>query len=412
MARTRRIFILLFLALMAAPGLLTIASEVRVRTGGRPLYAGLEERRVLAAFPGRPGTTDEAISWLSRLDLYLTDNFGLRRPLIELSNASRFALFKVTPDERTGLGPTGRLFLNSHSREALPYSAIHEACGYGITDQVIDGAVRNIELTIADALKINPRSWLIIVPSAPALNADELPEWLQRQCSGVPVGHRMASRIGTGNVTSDQVFYAWEPMVEANTLPLGAFPPHGFHWEGEGPRLTVAAFASRANLPTATLPLHPMVTPRASDIASFMPGIDLRSFRMAPDLKAIGGKLCRGRGCFGPEMKPIAQVLRDTTRLTSPAAPPRKLLFLTDSFGRAAVPWLAVNYRQVWHFSLNYHARLSEPQKAEFLRQIFDVYQPDDVVFLVHDAAAFFWPSMVDSSILHPLLQASGQLPS
>ena len=84
---------------------------------------------------------------------------------------------------------------------------------------------------------------------------------------------------------------------------------------------------------------------------------------------------------------------------------------LTDSFGRAAAPWFSAYYRSVWHFSLNSLPQLSDQHKADFLHEIFDVYRPDDVVFLVHDAAAFFWPSMVDSSILQPRLQATGQLP-
>jgi hypothetical protein len=398
-----RLTVLVFIALLAAPAIATVVSETAVRTGGSPSFQPLDERRQLAPFPKSPKTLAQAASWLGRLDLYLADHFALRRPLIELNNRTRYALYKATPDEGTGFGPTGRLFLYA-PRGSAPYAAVYDSCGYGISDSEITSIAAGIETAITDAVKVHPRSWFVLIPSSPSVNRAELPGWLQRQCSGEPTGRRVADAL-KGTSASEHFYYAWDPVIEARSLPLGAFPPYSFHWEGDGPRLTALALAEVMKAPRADLPLTSRKTAIRSDIGSQMPGIDLPSYQSKPDLEAIGATWCIGRSCFDAAMQPLASRLRVATRLESPQAPQRKLLILSDSFGRRLVPWFAANYQEVRHYLLNYRQRLTEDQRDDFLRQIFDEYRPDDVIFVAHDGAfRNWWASGVDADILRPML--------
>ena len=354
------------------------------------------EQRRAAPLPEIPDSWPALLAWPKQEDAYLADHFGGRTDMVLAFNQMRYALFGETPSEQTLFGRRGRLFLTSHSAER-PYELIAAICGGGIDDAALDRTARELDLFRQQAAAQVPDSYLMIVPSAPALYPGDLPKWARRQCPFETVVDRLVTRLPEGEARR-RILYPRQAMLAAEGKG-DMVPPTHFHWQGLGPATAMRDFAQDhlGLAPVLDMPL--MAVTERSDIFQMVPGIPTEGTVQRPDPGAVGVEYCQGPSCF-PELGPAAATIYDMSRLRSPQAGGRKLLILSDSFGAAIVPWAASYFGTVWHFSLNDVGRLPPAERDAFRRLVFTEYQPDTVLYLCHDGAAQYWPSQVAAPAL------------
>ena len=122
-------------------------------------------------------------------------------------------------------------------------------------------------------------------------------------------------------------------------------------------------------------------------MSHLVPGIELSGEIVEPDLEASGIKACFGALCI-PELGDAGQVLIDVTHFTNPAAPERRLVILSDSFGSKISPWYARYYREVAQVSTNNVAALRPEQVAAFKAALLNAPAGTDLLLLFHDGSA------------------------
>lgn len=103
--------------------------------------------------------------------------------------------------------------------------------------------------------------------------------------------------------------------------------------------------------------------------------------------------------CFS-EWASIASVISDLSRVRSPQVGDKKLLILSDSFGKEIVGWFAPYFGSIWHFSVSNLARLSADEREIFRQHIFTEYKPDIVLYVFHDGSVHYWPQLVAAPAL------------
>ena len=354
------------------------------------------EQRRPAPLPVLPDSWPALLAWPKQEDAYLADHFGGRTDMVLAFNRARYALFGETPTEQTVFGPQGRLFLTSHSAER-PYELIAAICNIWVGDAQLDRVVRDLDGFRRQAEGWSTDSYLMIVPSAPSLYPGDLPAWAQPQCAVTPIVDRILARLPQGEL-SRRLIYPRQAMLAAEAQGW-MIPPTHFHWQGLGPATAMRAFAEGSLGLTRHLSMALTAVTEPSDIARMVPGIPTESAVLRPDPEAVGVEYCQGPGCF-PELGPAAATIGDLSRLHSPQAGERRLLILSDSFGAAIVPWAAAYFGTVWQFSLNDVGRLSSDDRAAFRRLVFQEYRPDTVLYLCHDGAAQYWPTLVAAPAL------------
>ena len=168
------------------------------------------------------------------------------------------------------------------------------------------------------------------------------------------------------------------------------YPTTWFHWTGAGldqvARLSLARFGQRP--PDRTLPLHTRSRVVPSDVSHLFDGVTLDSEIVEPDLAASGIKACTGVDCF-PEVA-AARLLQDVSRFDNPAAPARRLLIISDSFGAKIAPWYARYYRQVEHFATNHVAQVSPDQMEQLKAFMYRDPEQTDILILYHDGSVVY----------------------
>jgi hypothetical protein len=228
----------------------------------------------------------------------------------------------------------------------------------------------------------------MIVPSAPTVQSADLPAWLRKRCSSdnTPMASLLQSTYINSNVKS-AIYY---PLAQMRARNQGSelFPRTWFHWNGPG--LEFIAQDSMNSLFPAVKAAAPRLathtTVQKSDVRQMFPGIDLASKVTEPDYAASKITSCHGSTCF-PEFKEFAAPLYDSSRFHNPAAPDRRLLILSDSFGRYAAGWYTRFYRTVEHVAVN-HVKDLKREQVKVLED-FLLREPakTDILFLFHDGA-------------------------
>jgi hypothetical protein len=120
--------------------------------------------------------------------------------------------------------------------------------------------------------------------------------------------------------------------------------------------------------------------------------VHLASYIAVPDFEALGVQSCYGPECF-PEFanfENYKNVLNDVSRFTNPAAPDRRLLIVSDSFGSKASGWFSRYYRNVEQVATN-AIREVTPADMDALKQfLLRDPQHTDILFLYHDGGAVY----------------------
>jgi hypothetical protein len=346
------------------------------------------ELRQASPLPSSPDSWSSLQAWPKQFDAYLADHFGERTDMVLAFNGIRYGVFGDTPSEQTVFGRHGRLFLTSHG-STKPYDLIGTICGVGVDDAELDRAAAGLESFLQKATPWAAGSYVMVVPTAPALYMQDLPGWLRRRCPPATTMDRLMARLPPGSLR-DHLIYPLSALLEAKSRG-GVIPVTSFHWVGLGPQAAANAFAGeRLGLtPRLVLPTRELTLP--SDLRGMIPGIHTANVELFPDNEAAGGQYCWGAACF-PDWGPAAGVIDDLSFLRSPQAGDKKLLILSDSFGEAIVRWFAPYFGTVWHFSVSNLNRLSADDRAAFRRHVFTEYKPDVVLYLFHEGAVRYWP--------------------
>jgi hypothetical protein len=346
------------------------------------------ENREAAPPPSWPRSWHDVAAWPTQADAYLADHFGNRTTMVAAFNHIRYRLFGETPSEQTVFGLHGRLFLTSHVA-ASPYSLIGFICGLGVDDAMLDGVATDLDDFLRQARSRAPESYLMVVPTAPALYFEDLPRWVQAQCPHANTMERLLPRL-TRELRS-RLIYPLPELLAAKSRGE-VIPLTNFHWLGLGAEVAAKSFAEdRLGLPRRiVLPTINQTLP--SDIAFLIPGIPTSNVAIDPDVHAAGVDFCSGAACF-PEWGSIATIINELTRVRSPIGY-KKLLILSDSFGKEIVGWFAPYFGSVWHFSVTYLSRLSADQREAFRQHIFTEYRPDIVLYVFHDGSINYWPQL------------------
>jgi hypothetical protein len=356
------------------------------------------ENRSPSPLPSRPESWRAAAAWPKQADHYLADHFGGRTAMVAAFNRARWRLFGQTPSEQTVFGRRGRLFLTSHSADR-PYSLIAFVCGAGVDDAEIDRAVGDLAAFLRQAETFAANSYLMVVPTSPALYADDLPGWLRLPCPADNTMDRLMRRLPPGDLR-DRLDYPLAALQKVRGRGE-AIPLMSFHWLGAGAEAAAASFAEgRLGLPHRPgLPARDAVAP--SDLRFFTPGIPTGNAVRLPDFAAAGVDWCAGAACF-PELGEAAGIIGDESRALAPSAGGKKLLILSDSFGIGLAGWFAAYFGTVEHFSVSNMHLLSAGQRAAFRRHVFAEYRPDVVLYVFHDGSVHYWPKLAAEAVWGP----------
>lgn len=345
---------------------------------------GTGENRNLAALPAAPHNWPDTLAYPGKIDLWLNDHLGLRNQLISWNNWLRFKLFKQFPTHQLILGHHGRVFLSAYNNNEAPYSGIQSICGYGIGADTVDRVVDHINVFNRTMREQALGGRLMIVPSAPVVYSEDLPDWLRGRCAGTtpPI-----QRVMTSPQLREPGLMLY-PVAELRAIRANAavFPSTWFHWAGAGPRLGVELsmqrFWPRQGDPPP--PLHIVTASRPSDVGHLFPGVKLDSKVETVDFAASGVTECSGAPCY-PEMRDVALKLWGINRYSNPAAPLPRLVLLTDSFGISLGPWYARHYRDVLQISTNDLTQLSPAEVARLKEVLFQRRTPQHLLFVYHD---------------------------
>jgi hypothetical protein len=346
-----------------------------------------EENRALASLPPMPRSLDAALKAPAAFTAWVNDSFGYRAALVALNNRLRFKLFREFPSDMLIAGHNDRYFLAKHVPTWVPALGIAQVCGNMGKPEADTQEYFNALFADFAAAGLHPR--LLIVPSAPVLYPADLPASLAPNCSrsDTPAAVVLASPRLNESARA-QIFYPLEEMRRIKDKAT-LFPKTWFHWTGEGldevARLSLEHFWPRNGAPGPALKVGSTVA--RSDMSHLVPGIELAGNIVEPDLEASGIKACFGALCI-PELGDAGQVLGDITRFTNPAAPARRLVILSDSFGSKVSPWYARYYREVAQVSTNNVGALRPDQVAAVRAALLNDPAGTDLLLLFHDGSA------------------------
>lgn len=350
--------------------------------------AGPSENRVLAPAPAfsRAGL----LAYPQQLDAWINDHFGWRAELIALNTRLRYRLLREFPTVQVTAGRHGRLYMAAHKTSDAPYSAITNVCGPGPVYDGIAPAAGEFNRIVDDLRGLGFRPLLMIVPSAPVIEHQDLPAWLARRCvtEQTPVAEVIASPLVTP-ATRAAIFY---PLAEMRMWKgdSALYPKTWFHWGGSALANVVDLSVARliGKVPPYAAPLPLKTEEMISDISHLFNGLRLTSKVSSPDYAAAGVQACFGTGCFS-EFGSAAAKLKDTSRISNPNAPiKRRLVILSDSFGSHISGWYARYYGEVEQVCGNDVPQLDGAE----VRRVREVLLRDpantDLLVLYHDGSA------------------------
>ncbi len=351
--------------------------------------AGIAENRVLAPVP--EFSQAGLMGYPRLLDAWIDDHFGWRAELIALNTRLRYRFLREFPTVQVIAGRHGRLYMAAHNTKDAPYAAITNVCGPGPVYDGVAVAAGFIDRLFGTLRARGFAPYMLIVPSAPVVEFQDLPVWLTRRCAGerTPVADVLDSPLLDG-ATRARVRYPLREM-RAWRGNNALYPRHWFHWSGTGlaqvVELSMPGLYGSAPPPAPPLPSR--TDESISDISHLFNGIRLSGPVTTPDLAAAGIAACYGTACFPEFGASAADKLKDVSRMRNPAAPiRRRLLILSDSFGAKISGWYARYYAEVEQVAGNDLPRLDAAEAARVREVLLRAPGDTDLLILYHDGAA------------------------
>jgi hypothetical protein len=280
---------------------------------------------------------------------------------------------------------------------------IEEVCGIGVSAQDVDAARERLVHEIEARRNFIEHALIVIVPTAPVLYPEDLPEWLRAQCAqSVPPAQRVLATWPPA--LAKRLYYPIAEMRELEEI-TEAIPRTNFHWYGTAPHQIARMIAARflGKTPSLGIAAAPKIV--QSDIAFLSPGANWVNEVMEPDFTQAGVNVCRGLHCH-PELNALQTKVSEISTYSRSGAPGgSKLLLLTDSFGDAIAGYFIEYYDQVVQVNVNQIESFT-PDQVELFDQWRQAQQAHFTVLLFHDGAL----RGVDSKIklLWPTTGAAG----
>ncbi|GGY07984.1 hypothetical protein GJV26_18615 [Massilia dura] len=351
-----------------------------------------DEHRHLAPAPSLPTSWEDFLQLPTRTDAWINDHFGMRGALVKANNQVRFKAFREFPTIQMAAGRHGRVFLAAHGTTAPPFSAITNVCGG--RPSPAPGTAEYFTSMMADFERMGMHPAVLIVPSAAVLHSSDTPKWLEPRCAATDTAVDTVLRDpALSPMARERIFYPLQQM-RAMAGDDAIYPKTWFHWSGPGlgevARLTVARFWGRA--PAHQQPWPVKSTWMNSDVNHLFPGVHLASYVAEPDFATANVQACFGSACF-PEFAGFpnyARVMDDVSRFTNPAAPDRRLLIMSDSFGSKSSGWFSRYYRTVEQMATHSINDLSQPDMETLKQVLLRDPQKTDILFLYHDGSAVY----------------------
>jgi hypothetical protein len=358
------------------------------------------ENRSLAPAPAWPDNWAGLLALPRQTDAWLRDHFGFRVALVRANSRIRYALFHEAPTRQVLFGKGNRLFLSGRD-ESHPYSVIAKICGIDGSDAEVEAAAAGVRTLLRAADADAPGAVFVAVPSAPAIYAEDLPDWLARQCARPSSIERIVRRLDADPALAARVIYPIDALIAAKQTGR-VIPLYNFHWSGRGARVAAEVIAGQLPGSRRAIDIPTLEQLAPSDLSNMVPGLNLSDRVVVPDYAAASLVYCYAR----PECLPglgasVATVIGDYSRTLSPRSGSRRLLLLTDSYGSFIAPWFAAWFGEVRHISTNTIGLLSAAERATLRENLFRRYHPDSVIFLYHDGAVSDSPGRV-AALLWP----------
>ena len=374
---------------------LLVSAPMLVQLSGLEHDDGAWENRILASPPTWPRKLADFTTLPRTGGAWLDDHFGLRRPLVQLANHLRYAVFTESGNPQIAFGRHRQLFLTSHDA-AQPQQMLTFLCRGGDTDGAGSSLARPLARFLDAAIRRNPRAVELLVPTKTIVDQADLPDWMRARCAGGrPILPALLSALAVQRPDlRPHVVYPLALMRGLHDADA-FYPKVNFHWDG--PALAVIAADISANRfgrrRIAPLPLR--AVDRHSDIAHLLPGVALRFHTREPDLAAAGITATTHIPALGNS----GPILGDVSRFTRRDGAGPRLLIISDSFGQAIAPWFAAYYDDVWHVAINNIAQLTPERQVALTDQLFDRFRPDDLLLVFHD----FSQGYVNQELMQPL---------
>jgi hypothetical protein len=330
------------------------------------------------------------MQWPRGVDGWLADHFGLRRYLIRADVLLRWNVFGESTTPLLLPARNGRIFRAGGEPR---YRSVLSTCGaYGDDSwrALIAGMLAEAARKAAPNL---PDTKVFVIPSAPALYAPDLPEWIERACRGqVPLAPDLIGRLPAD--LRGMMLYAVAPLAALPpSVPL--IPKMDFHWAGRGLRVFMQVLAERE------LGLKPKArtvwTEQEQPVElSFAFGRWFTHRVEQPDWKTSGIERCVGASeCFRDPAVAGVDFPEATTRLKRTNGPER-LLILGDSFGRGAGSVLIDYFDEVVHINMQAFMSETEGKRDRVWQALTIDWRPTRILVLVYDENVFHLPQYLN----------------
>ncbi len=342
------------------------------------------ENRAPAPPPALPHDLQAWLALPGHLDAWFADRFGLRAPMLRLNNWLRWKLFGELSSTQIVVGRNGRLFLGAHDA-SQPDSLIRATCGDGIGDAVIAEAAARIEAALATPPLAGRDATLLIVPTAPRLYPEDVPDRLAQACrAAVPAADRLARLLATTPVAAEVVY----PLALMQSLKsrMAVIPPEHFHWAGEAPlRVAELVAESQWHLPKL-VSLKLRRERRGSDLNTLNPGIDAGSMIDEPVVREIGLRTCVAAACAAATgLPPSLLAPLEVYRRDGPGG---RLLVVGDLFGDEIGRDFTEYFAEIWLLHLNLMPAVPLAERPALTTALLARFAPPHILVVYHDAGA------------------------
>jgi hypothetical protein len=354
-ARHRRFWIVIMVALLAVPMLVQAARQ--------PQAVSEDEARVLSAAPAFPQSFATWLGWPRAVDRYLGDHFGLRDEMVRVHGIVRYAI-GVSMQSRVLLGAlsTQPLVILGRDRQLFYKPDIEQANGRIMRSaDIATFADRAAELQ-AQLRAINPRFVVAMPPNAATILRDRLPPWAADK-PAISEYDAMMVALAQRGVTAVDL----RPALLAADSISSLYRRTDTHWNRLGSLIAYNALVNALGRQEWT------IDPRRV----------FRGFEPVPS-----GDLAR--------MLAISAVLTDEDAridLSADAPAPLKVLYIDTTYGGYVIetgragPTMAVigdSFTQEWPRFFAVHSGRSlwihHEFACRFRRAVLDRYRPDIVV--------------------------------
>lgn len=337
------------------------------------------EKRELASLPEATQLRSSK-AFFKSLEAFIDDHIGFATPLNRIYRQVQFYLFKDSPVASVDVGEDGFVFLNSHD-VSRPHTAISRLCIPNAVQMRRTAAAMQgfASLVRAQGLSVS----YAIVPSKVLLYPEKLPMTVparfRKACLSLDPGQSAAGQLRDGATGEGyRVYYPFETLFALRDQPA-FYPPENFH----AASMINHEFA-RGLLETLGIDPGP----------AYANGARLEVIRADMDL--IGFKRKAQAWIYPYSDYEIVfrhrqpEWVRDHYAkardfgifTTAKPASTRSALLLSNSFGKYIAPHLAAGFKTLHHINLN---ALKPTDAREFLRQLLDQVELDDVIYLIHD---------------------------